>query len=153
MSGDSIRHLGPRSWSYCDNHVMSASPHVVARLVAVGCAAVVAALLLSASTIPNLVFSDNVIADTAIRKVGHFFAFFVIGMLVSAGASGWMPRRRATFVAIAVASLVAIGDEVRQADIPSRIASPLDIAIDLAGALAGVVALDRYRGSRPGRTL
>ena len=94
-----------------------------------------AALIFALSSIPHL-RTDLGTWDLVLRKLGHFAEFAVLGALLLR-ALGRAPA------ALALGSLYALTDEVHQAFVPGRVASPLDWAIDAAGVLAGVAILAR----------
>ena len=69
----------------------------------------------------------------AIRKFAHFAEYFVLGILA---CRAFTVRRYilATFLVLLVAGL----DETNQSFNSARTGSPVDVAIDLAGGVAGV---------------
>ena len=79
--------------------------------------------------------------DLALRKVAHAAEFAVLGaLLVRALGSVWP--------ALALGVLYAISDEVHQAFVPGRHASPLDVAIDAVGVGIGVLLWWRFTRRR-----
>ena len=70
------------------------------------------------------------------RKVSHLTEYGILGALLFRAFRGqdhgwrigWAMR------AILFAALVASMDEIHQASVPSRTASPVDVAVDIAGA-------------------
>ena len=79
-----------------------------------------------------------------IRKTGHFSGY---GLLSVAFFHGWrssLPAgwkvpllwRRAAALAVFSTLLVAIADEYHQSFLPNRTSSPLDVGLDLCGAIA-----------------
>jgi VanZ family protein len=85
-----------------------------------------------------------------IRKTGHFVGY---GSVSVAFLYGWLRtlRRtsgryrpiwpRAAFLAVACTLLIAALDEYHQSFLPSRTSSPLDVCIDLCGAVAAQLLL------------
>lgn len=73
-----------------------------------------------------------------VRKAGHIFEFGVLGILAFR-ASGTVGR------AVAVAFLVAVADESRQALTVTRTGSPFDVIIDTAGAFLVTLLWQRLR--------
>ncbi len=75
-----------------------------------------------------------------IRKGMHVAEFAVLGLLwyrgLGWGRRGWQPA--AALVAFGLSFLTAVGDEFRQAFIPSRTASAMDVVLDSLGALCGL---------------
>lgn len=91
-----------------------------------------------ASSIPNLAFTDNVLIDTAVRKMGHVAAFFAFSFVTCLALTGRSQLRTIFVTVIAAALLVALADELNQSTIPGRLGSVLDVLLDMAGALAGL---------------
>lgn len=80
-------------------------------------------------------------AHAAVRKLAHLVEYAVLGLL--AGRALDRPERASTGIAAAAFVLCAAYaalDETRQTFVPSRVGSPVDVAIDVAGAAAGVAA-------------
>jgi VanZ family protein len=94
-----------------------------------------AAVIFALSAIPSL-STDLGTWDLILRKLGHLTEFAILGALLYRAVS------RAP-AAIALASLYAVTDELHQAFVSGRHASPLDWLIDTAGATAGVLLFAR----------
>ena len=117
--------------------------------VASACAVILICLAeLAASSIPSLVFFEDDLLDTAVRKVGHVGTFFVISFGALHVLGGLLGRRLATLLVVAGATAIAVTDEVIQLGIAGRLASPLDVFLDLAGILGGVIAYRRFAGPK-----
>jgi VanZ family protein len=80
-----------------------------------------------------------------IRKTGHFVGYGVVSMaffyswrqtLLRMAVKHWTLWRRASVLAVLCTLIVAISDEYHQSFLPSRTSSPLDVCIDLSGAIA-----------------
>lgn len=92
--------------------------------------------------------SDDTISavQSVVRKGSHVGEYAVLAVLM------WRARRRPAnddprpwswreaAIAVAVAGLYAISDEIHQAFVPSRGASPWDVLLDTVGAAVGVAA-------------
>jgi VanZ family protein len=85
-----------------------------------------------------------------IRKVGHFagYGFLSLAFFYSwrqtlhrMAVKHWTLWRRASVLAVLSALVVAGLDEYHQSFLPSRTSSPLDVGIDLCGAIAFQLAL------------
>ncbi len=84
-----------------------------------------------------------------IRKAGHITEYAVLTALIWQAmtfgrASGaptklWEPRR--AFLAWTLSTAYAASDEFHQSFVPSRVASPVDVIIDSAGALLALVVI------------
>jgi VanZ family protein len=83
--------------------------------------------------------------DTVGRKLIHFGEYAFLCFLWWRALRTVMPDRRAALVALAVASLYAATDEFHQSFIEGRNGSPLDWAIDTAGAAAAAFAVSARR--------
>jgi VanZ like family len=89
-----------------------------------------AALIFALSSIPDLGTGPGG-WDLALRKIAHAAEYAVLGALL-ARATG-RPR-----LALVLAVLYAVSDELHQLAVPGRKGAPLDVAIDAVGALIGV---------------
>ena len=113
--------------------------------VAVWAPVVVWAIVIFAfSSVPSL-STDLGTWDTILRKLAHVAEFAVLGALL-------LRATRRPAVAVALAGVYAISDEVHQLFVEGRHGSAMDVGIDTLGALAGVLVwqqLAQRRGSRP----
>lgn len=91
-----------------------------------------------------------------IRKSAHFVEFFIFSLLVLRGVrgerAGW--RMAWGLAAVLIAACYAALDELHQAFVPERTASPMDSLLDTCGAvaaqlLAGLHARRASRNPRP----
>lgn len=73
---------------------------------------------------------------TFIRKGAHFFAYFILGILIYRALWG---RWKNFFMALFIALLYAVSDEVHQLFIPGRSGEFRDVLIDSAGAATGIL--------------
>jgi VanZ family protein len=85
-----------------------------------------------------------------IRKTGHFVGYGLVSMaffyswrqtLLRMAVKHWTLWRRASVLAVLCTLLIAILDEYHQSFLPSRTSSPLDVCIDLSGAIAAQLFL------------
>src|SRR5262249_32995897 len=77
-----------------------------------------------------------------IRKLAHFTEYLVLGLLITRALRderGW--RVEHALLAIALATVYAVSDEVHQHFVPGRTAAAGDVAIDAAGAFVGQVGI------------
>lgn len=79
--------------------------------------------------------------DLVLRKLAHFSEYAVLGALLHRAV-------RSPFVALALGSAYAVTDELHQAFVRGRQASPIDWAIDTAGVALGVLAFAYWRRRR-----
>jgi VanZ family protein len=71
-------------------------------------------------------------ADLSIKKGGHFIAYLILAILArrALGHSGW---------ALLWTAVYAVSDEFHQTFIPGRQGSGVDVLIDCAGGLTGLL--------------
>ena len=94
-----------------------------------------AALIFAFSSVPDLGTGLGG-WDLVLRKLAHAAEFAVLGaLLVRAVGRTWL--------ATCLGVLYAVSDEVQQAFVPGRMGSPVDVAIDAAGVVFGVVVWQR----------
>ncbi len=81
--------------------------------------------------------TDNVLA---LRKLAHFSSFGLLALLLrwGLGPVGWRPAVYAMAFGITLA--YAVGDEYHQSNVPGRYGATSDVAIDVAGAAAALIA-------------
>jgi VanZ family protein len=94
-----------------------------------------AALIFAFSSVPDLGTGLGG-WDLVLRKIAHAAEYAVLGALLARAL-------RSPGVAALAGVLYAVSDEVHQAFIPGRLGSPIDVAIDAAGVVAGVVLWER----------
>ena len=88
-----------------------------------------------------------------IRKLAHFAEYFVFGLLVLRGVRGERKGWKLSWAlaTVAIAACYAALDEVHQAFVPERTASPFDSLLDSTGAVAAQLfawARARWRARR-----
>ncbi len=93
------------------------------------------------------------IVHFSIRKLSHLTEYAILSALLFRAFRGehhgW--RRGWALRAVVFAAVVASADEIHQASVPSRTASPIDVAIDIAGAglAQGLTRVSSRRMGRP----
>lgn len=107
--------------------------HVVAWLPVVAWAVVIFAF----SSVPSL-STELGTWDTVLRKLAHLAEYAVLGALLCRAV-------RRPGLAVALAALYAVTDEIHQTFVEGRHGAPLDVAIDTTGALLGVLAWGAFR--------
>lgn len=89
------------------------------------------------------------VLELFIKKGVHFIAYGVLGLLfMRALVAGGMTPRRAGYLAIVLATVYAMTDELHQAFVPGRSASGLDVGLDFAGAAIFTLLARRYHYRR-----
>jgi VanZ family protein len=96
-----------------------------------------AAVIFALSSIPSL-SSGLGTWDTVLRKLAHVTEYAILGALLVRALGRELP---AFLAAVAYAAT----DEIHQHFVHGRHASPVDVAIDAAGVLVGILAWRRVR--------
>ena len=111
-----------------------------------------AALIFVASAQSDLVFVPDATLDLVVRKLGHAAVFGILALLLWRALATTTRLRRPWAWALALAILYAISDELHQGGVSGRYPSPVDVAIDAAGALIAVaIVASVLRRRRPVR--
>ena len=85
-----------------------------------------------------------------IRKTGHFVGYGFVSVaffyswrqtLRRMAVQHWTLWRRASMLAVGCTLLVAMSDEFHQSFLPSRTSSPIDVCIDVSGAITAQLVL------------
>jgi VanZ family protein len=99
-----------------------------------------AALIFAFSSVPSLGTGLGT-WDTILRKCAHMAEYAVLAVLIlrATGSQTW---------AFALAVAYAASDEVHQIFVRGRHGSPVDVAIDAAGALIGLSTVGWLRSRR-----
>ena len=83
--------------------------------------------------------------DTVCRKLIHFGEYALLCFLWRRSLRTAMPDRRAALAAFLISSLYAVTDELHQSFVDGRNGTPVDWAIDSAGAAAAAFAVSARR--------
>jgi VanZ family protein len=95
-----------------------------------------AALIFALSSVPS--FDSGVSWDTLLRKIAHVVEYAILGALLVRALARPMP-------ALAAGVAYAATDEFHQHFVTGRQGSLVDVAIDAAGVLVGVVIYRQFR--------
>lgn len=103
-------------------------------------ALLIAAVIWQLSSTPDLAIASGWL-DTITRKTAHVAVF---GLLSAACVLGWRAQRRSAGTAIVGGALLALlyagVDEYHQSLVPTRVGTPVDVAIDALGVgIASIV--------------
>ena len=112
-------------------------------------AAAQATLIFVLSAQPDLHLADEPLLDFVLHKVGHLAVYAVLAALIAWALD--LPgavRSRVWTVAVVACLAYAATDELHQGFVQGRHASPVDIAIDVFGALLGLGAYAWIRRNR-----
>jgi VanZ family protein len=101
-----------------------------------------AAVIFTLSSIPHLGTGLGT-WDTILRKGAHVTEYAILGLLLLRAVAREGP-------AFLLGVAYAVTDEVHQHFVSGRHASPIDVAIDSAGILVGIVVASRARVVRRG---
>ncbi|WNR43761.1 VanZ family protein [Paenibacillus roseipurpureus] len=76
-----------------------------------------------------------------IRKTAHIFVYFVLGLLIARTLKAYTNWSiyHVSLAAVSVSALYAASDEFHQRFIQGRTALPIDVLVDTAGAMLGIV--------------
>lgn len=107
------------------------------------------ALLFVFSSEPNLRVSEDQSLDFVLRKIGHAAVYAVLLLLVLRALR--VRGRAGLALALTIVALYAVSDEIHQGFVSNRHASPLDVAIDVSGALVALAAWLWFTRGRTGR--
>ena len=102
-----------------------------------------AAVIFAFSSVPSL-GTDLGTWDLILRKAAHLAEYALLGALLARAT-------RSPLVAVTLAGLYAVSDEVHQTFVEGRVGAPLDVAIDTLGAAVGVLAWMHLAGRRRDR--
>ena len=91
--------------------------------------------------IPDMSAEGVAAVQFYVRKAAHVTEYAILAVLIMRALAGETKRSVTLhiFAAIGMALLCAAADEFHQSFVGSRTGSPLDVMLDLAGALLGVV--------------
>lgn len=73
-----------------------------------------------------------------VRKYAHFFAYLVLGILVTAMRKSGRNSLKGVVLTLSICVLYAISDEVHQFFVQGRGSQVTDVLIDSAGAMVGI---------------
>ncbi len=89
--------------------------------------------------VPDVTAATVASIQLFVRKCAHLTEYAILAaLLFRALRQGRYNFRRAAVIALFIAAIYAALDEFHQSFVPSRTASPYDVAIDVAGALVAV---------------
>lgn len=92
---------------------------------------------------------DISLLNYLLRKSTHFFAYFVLGILVlHALKKNKVNGFSALVLAFGICALYAVSDEVHQLFVPGRGGKVTDVLIDSSGAIVGIVLYVVMRKNR-----
>ena len=110
-----------------------------------------AGFIFGLSATPNLRFVQSDAIDFVVRKAGHMAAFGILAVLLWRAIS-YSRQRGALVASLVLTVLYAASDEFHQSFTAGRHASPVDVAIDSAGAAIALLALTAWLRLRSRRT-
>jgi VanZ family protein len=102
----------------------------------------VMAVIFALSSQPGLRISDDPGVDLPFRHGAHVAVYGLLSVCLVRGIcwqQGGRPRPRDLAVAVALATLYGVSDEIHQAFVPNRTGHAIDVGWDLIGATIGAV--------------
>jgi VanZ family protein len=111
-----------------------------------------AALIFVASSRPDLPHASQPLLDLLARKGAHITEYAVLAVLIRYALGPGQPGRLRgqLIVAWTLTALYAVSDEIHQSFVPGRTPAALDVAIDGAGALLGLLVQQAIRRTPEG---
>ena len=99
-----------------------------------------AGLIFAFSAQPDLRFVEDEFLDFVVRKVGHAGVFGILALLAwrALGLTTVWRQPRTPVVALGLTVGYAITDELHQGLVAGRYPSPVDVGIDIVGALVAI---------------
>jgi VanZ family protein len=97
---------------------------------------------LLADLLPDVFAARIEVIVLLIRKLGHWSEYFILAVLLMRALDAELSTRsekRRLLWSIGLATFYAASDEIHQAFVPSRTASPVDVMIDSFGAIFGTL--------------
>jgi len=92
---------------------------------------------------PQISFATLNAIQIGIRKLGHLTEYAILAALLWRALRGGIGRQMKVSILFVIAwlgcAIFAASDEFHQSFVPSRTSSPTDVAIDIVGALVGLV--------------
>ena len=83
--------------------------------------------------------ADALQLEHVLRKLAHAGIFAVAGFLLAMMLTSLLPSRRALATTFLVCATLAVANELHELGVPARTCSPVDMLIDSAGALGGLL--------------
>ena len=92
---------------------------------------------------------DRGLAHLILRKAAHFTEYALLAGLWWRALRTRLEARAALVAAFSIAAAYAVTDEIHQTFVDTRVGSPVDVLIDLAGAGAAAALIARRGGRLP----
>ena len=87
--------------------------------------------------------------DNVVRKTTHFLIYFILGILIAKGLKDiGVKGNKVYYIAIIIAAIYAVSDEVHQLFVTGRGGELRDFIIDSTGAIVGIVLYKAYNWRR-----
>jgi VanZ family protein len=116
-------------------------------------AAAQATLIFVLSAQPDLHLADEPLLDFILHKAGHLAVYAILAAFIAWALDVPGAARSRTWTVAVLACLVyAATDELHQGFVPGRHPTPVDVAIDMFGALLGLAAYAWVTRNRVSRT-
>jgi VanZ family protein len=92
---------------------------------------------------------DRTFLQLLVRKVFHFSEYALLAALWWRALRTRLEPRAALITAFTFAAAYAVTDEIHQTFVDTRVGTPVDVLIDLAGAAAAIALIARRRERVP----
>lgn len=99
-----------------------------------------AALIFYLSSIPNLEVTSETVPNFITRKLAHLGEYAILAILIFRSRN-----LKGALLAILLATIYGISDEVHQTFVPTREFHFTDIGFDFVGSFLGVYILDKIK--------
>ena len=93
--------------------------------------------------------SDRTFLQLLIRKALHFGEYALLATLWWRALRTRLGPRPALIAAFSIAGAYAVTDEIHQSFVATRVGTPIDVLIDLAGAAVAIAVIARRRDRMP----
>jgi VanZ family protein len=93
--------------------------------------------------------SDRTFLQLLVRKALHFSEYALLAALWWRALRTRLDPRPALIAAFSLAAAYAVTDEIHQTFVDTRVGTPVDVVIDLAGAAAAIAIIARRRERVP----
>jgi VanZ family protein len=110
-----------------------------------------AVLIFAFSAQPDLRFVPDETLDFVVRKIGHMAVFGVLTLLLWRAIATTSAPPTPWLAALVITILYAVSDELHQAGVIGRYASPLDVGFDAVGAVIAILAVALVQSVRARR--
>ena len=84
--------------------------------------------------------------DFVVRKIAHLVEYAILVIFLFFGFRAYCGQTRAVLLALLIAVLYSVSDELHQSFVPTREGKSIDVIIDACGSLFGCVLIQSQYG-------